>query len=367
MDPTTTQPYTNQLVFRILQCLHGIQTWYPQASGDQILNFMNHFCMDLEAAYKPALPSNLLHTQFKQASNMYARHIANLTIIHYRKRISDCVQQLCFVHPPNHQIHRAINLAVTKGREKWGRKLQYSVISELASICLNHCYHNRRDSQYKDAHKRKFGLTCHVVQYKDYTSPFPADPSDPTKVSVKSYGIYNGSQVRDSFINRHTGPPVRQHPYSLVQTRTKLGSGINTQRDKQPTYFPNNIQTDRTLDPHLKVLGKSPSNNDGPNTYPRMATSHSIASKISTGSNMVVIQNPPADNTSDHDSDVTVMSSPIIRPYSPVNDTVTSVLDDLLDDTVPTRMATLKCTPVSQATPSDLFTPVITPVEATHH
>ena len=98
-----------------------------------------------------------------------------------------------------------------------------------------------------------------------------------------------------------------------------------------------------------------------------MATSHSIASKVSTGPNMVVIQNPPADNTSDHDSDVTVMSSPIIRPYSPVNDTVTSVLDDLLDDTVPTRMATLKCTPVSQATPSDLFTPVITPVEATHH
>ena len=87
MDPTSTQIYMNELSFRILQCLRGIRTWGPQATGDYILGFMNRFCNGFTEVFKPALPSDVLYTQTQQATKMFAIQIAKLTIFHYKKNI----------------------------------------------------------------------------------------------------------------------------------------------------------------------------------------------------------------------------------------------------------------------------------------
>lgn len=219
MDPTRTQPYTNQLVSKILQCLHGIHTWFPQATGEQTLKFLDNFFVGLENAFKPALPSNLLQHQVRLMTKSFARNLANLTIIHYRKRISDCVQQLCYMQPPSIQLHRAVGRAITKGREKWGHKLHNSVIEELTKVSQNLLYHNRRDNKYKDAHKRLYGLSCHVNQYKDYMSPFPADLNSQNIVMATAFAYYQKDS--NTVVDTNTDNSHRPHPYSRNHVRSE--------------------------------------------------------------------------------------------------------------------------------------------------
>lgn len=323
MDPITTQPYTNLLVFRILQCLHGIHTWYPQAAGERTLKFLNNFFVDLERDFKPALPSNLLQYQVQQASRSFAMQLANLTIIHYRKRISDYVQQLCYIEPPTNQMYKAVGRAVTKGREKWGRKLHDSVIAELTKVCQNHLHHNRRDNQYKDAHKRRYGLSCHVVQYKDYTSPFPAEPNFPNRVVASSYSYHQ----KEGITSRPTETFSRPHPYNRTKEIVKPGGRV-TQRAAPPTQV------------SMRNIVVVP-----PINVPIQNTSMSA----SPGQNL----------------DTQIIISLPTTPQVVLNESISLALEDFFDDTRSTRISSQSDKTPTQSTPDNSLTLSLTPADAT--
>ena len=68
---------------------------------------------------------------------------------------------------------RGHQLSYPKRKTKWGRKLNETDILEFRDRCLRHEYNAQRDDAYKAAHLAKFGLTCHVKQYKHYTTANP--------------------------------------------------------------------------------------------------------------------------------------------------------------------------------------------------
>lgn len=350
MDPTKTQPHANLMVFQILQCLHGIYTWFPQATGERTLKFLDSFFVELNHDFKPALPSNLLHHQVQQMSNSFARQLANLTIIHYRKRISDCVQQLCYIKPTRNHLYNAVGRAITKGKEKWGRKLHDSVITELNGVCQNLAYHNQRDNKYKEAHKRMYGLSCHVTQYKDYLTPFPADPKFPNTLIATSLANYQNVRGVASVINttRPLDDSHRPHPYYKSDVMKKSNTRTAT-RTELPSLIPKSILT---VKPPTKVPTKVPSPN-------------------------IIINSTPDLNL----DNIVLISSPI-TPMNVTNDSIKLVLDGLLADTRPrlqspqvnttttnssqtnTVASQTVFTPI-QRTLVNEFTPSLTPVEAT--
>jgi len=331
MNPNTTQPYTNQLTLRMLQCLHGIRTWYPQASGDRILPFFNRYYADFEETFKPACPSNWLNLQVKQTFEAYSRQIAHITIMHYKKRISDYVQQLCFIRPPNYQIQKAISFASTKGKERWGEKLHPSVISELTEICYNYFHHNHRDNLYKEAHKKQFGLTCHVFQYKDYTSPFPADPNDPSKVIVKSYENY-GNSLRDVRIIRNSETINRQHPYMRRNVQPHIVSKSTTQPHDLHTY---NLVSKEVV----------------PKTTLKEPVVSVIPNRIISELDNQMLLNSPVVYSPLSGSNICENSSLVTKTRHFSEGSIAETLDDLLENKTPERR-TLQYTP-SQFTPSN--------------
>ena len=173
MDHRGSLPQVKDLAFQILQCLHGISAWYPQAEGGQALSFLQQHFNTLIEAFKPAQPTETLRIQFNECTRGFGMQIANLTIIHYRKKISDHIHQLTIIGPPVFILNQAVNSAIDKGKKLWGRKLHFLNIRELRELCLNHAWNAERDRVYKEAHKNKFGLSFHVKMFREYTSPYP--------------------------------------------------------------------------------------------------------------------------------------------------------------------------------------------------
>ena len=222
MDPQGILPYTSELVFKTLQCLHGIRTWYPQATGQHFLPFLSQHFNELSESFRPAQHSDTLRSQFIQLTKDFGKQLAYLTIIHFRKRISDHIEQIFYLRPSVHLIHRAIDSAVRQGKRLWGRKLHHEDIMELRHRCNNYIYNRNRDFNYTLAHKKMFGLTCHVQQYRDYTSPYPYFPNSHTDETPQINILPTNQEQNIVTSPRHTRnhKPSNFHPYRTYQRNT---------------------------------------------------------------------------------------------------------------------------------------------------
>ena len=92
---------------------------------------------------------------------------------------------MTLMEPPVFVINEAVNSAIYKGKKLWGKKLHFLNIQELRDLCLNHAWNSQRDRAYKEAHKKRFGLSFHDKIFNEYTSPYPkvhrSAPVDPSR------------------------------------------------------------------------------------------------------------------------------------------------------------------------------------------
>ena len=86
--------HLNRIVFQILQCIYGIRTWLPQAKGERTLPFLAHHFEDIYDNFKPVHNTATLNSQVKGIVQEFAAKLAQITIIHYRKSVSDCIKQI---------------------------------------------------------------------------------------------------------------------------------------------------------------------------------------------------------------------------------------------------------------------------------